>query len=116
MTILTFNPTVPPSPGTSDKPNIKKLQADFGDGYSQAVPDGINHIKREISLSWDLLTPVQATELTDFFRARQGCEPFYYTPSDELTALKWICDDWSDTRSDGGFRRVTAKLMQSFLL
>lgn len=116
MTVLTFAPTVGPSPGTTDKPTIKKLQADFGDGYSQAVGDGINYIRRELSLEWELLTPDQAVEITNFLRARGGVEPFYYTPSDELAPVKWTCDDWSDKRGQGGMRSVTAKFKQSFLL
>lgn len=115
MPYSTFTPPVPPSPGTSDSPRIRKLEAEFGDGYTQSVPDGINHIKREISLNWDLLTPAQAADIIDFLRARGGCEPFFYTPSDELTALKWICEEWNDKRIDGGMRAVSAKLKQSFL-
>ena len=112
----TFTPPVAPSPGTSDKPIIKKLQAEFSDGYSQSVPDGINHIKREIGLEWDLLTPTQSTEIVNFLRARGGCEPFYWTPSDEVVALKWICEEWSEKRGEAGFRSITATFKQSFLL
>jgi phage-related protein len=116
MSFTTFNPPVPPSPGTSDQPRIRKLEAEFGDGYSQAVPDGLNHIKREISLDWDLLTPTQSNDIIAFFRARGGCEPFFWTPSDETTALKWICEEWSEKRIEGGMRAVTAKFVQSFLI
>ncbi len=116
MPYTTFIPPVPPSPGTSDTPKIRKLEAEFGDGYSQAVPDGINHIRREMTLDWDLLTPTQSNEIIDFFRARGGCEPFFWTPSDELTPLKWICAEWSDKRGEGGMRSVSAKFMQSFLI
>jgi phage-related protein len=116
MAHTTFHPPVPPSPGTSDKAVIKKLVAEFGDGYSQAVPDGINSLRREISLDWNLLTPEQAGEIIMFFRARGGCEPFFWTPSDETTALKWICDDWKEKRGEGGFRSISATFKQSFLL
>lgn len=116
MPYTTFTPPVPPSPGTSDAIQIKKLEAEFGDGYSQAVPDGINHMRREISLDWELLTPTQSNQIIAFFRARGGCEPFYWTPSDETTALKWVCEEWSEKRGEGGMRSISAKFKQSFLL
>ena len=116
MAYETFYPIVPPSPGTSDKPEIKLLEAEFGDGYSQAVPDGINHIRRNMSLSWDLLTPSQASVIIDFFIARKGCEPFWWTPSDEITPIKWVCKDWDSKKTTGGFIEISAKLKQSFLL
>lgn len=116
MPYTTFTPSIPPSPGTSDTIKVKKLEAEFGDGYSQAVPDGINHLRREISLDWELLTPAQSNEIIAFFRARGGCEPFYWTPSDEATPVKWICDDWVEKRNEGGMRSISAKFKQSFLL
>lgn len=116
MPYSTFNPVIAPSPGTSDKTSVKKLQAEFGDGYSQAVPDGLNSIRREITVDWDMLTPTDAATIIDFFRARGGVEPFYWTPSDETTALKWICESWTERRNEGGFRSVNATFKQSFLL
>lgn len=116
MAYTTFTPPVAPSPGTSDTIKIKKLEAEFGDGYSQAIPDGLNNLRREISLDWDLLTPTQSSQIITFFRARKGCEPFYWTPSDETTPLKWVCDEWTERRIDGGMRSISAKFKQSFLL
>lgn len=116
MAITTFAPAVPPSPGSDIKTTVKKLQAEFGDGYSQAVPDGINSIRRELSLNWDMLTPDQSAVIIAFFEARGGCEPFYYTPSDDASPKKWTCDDWREKRGDGGFRSISATFKQSFLL
>lgn len=116
MTYPTFTPPVAPSPGTADKPAFKILKADFGDGYSQAVPDGLNTIRRMMSVEWELLTPTDAATIINFLKARVGVEPFWWTPTDEITALKWTCSDFSDRRGDGGFRSISAKFEQSFLL
>src|SRR5690606_29261995 len=43
--IPTFDPPFAPSPGAQNKPEIKILQAEFGDGYSQPTPNGLNHIR-----------------------------------------------------------------------
>lgn len=117
MTLATFTPFRAPNPGTTDKPKVKILKADFGDGYTQFAPDGINNIKRNLSLTWDLMLPAQATSLTSFFFTQaSNASPFYYTPSDETVPVKWTCDNWEDKRGDGGLRTVTATFEQSFSL
>ncbi|MER2263878.1 phage tail protein [Methylobacterium oxalidis] len=117
MTWQTFAPPVAPSPGTTNTPEIRWNEAEFGDSYTQASPDGINPVRDVLALTWETLTPAQAKTITDFLRARAlAAEPFLYTPSDESTARKWTCRDWSDKRGEGGFRTVTATFRQSFVL
>jgi phage-related protein len=115
MTIATFTPTPKPSPGTVRKPKLKILKAEFGDGYTQPTPDGINFVRRTIQLKWDLLTPTQEQTFDAFFTTNVT-KPFWYTPSDETTAVKWQCSDWSSTVGDGGYRSFTATLEQDFNL
>jgi phage-related protein len=103
---------VAPSPGTSDKPTITILKPDFGDGVSN-VRDGINNIRREMTLTWEVLQPDQANVIVSFLEARGGTTPFWWAPSDE-TPLKWTCKDWSDKRQQGGLRMVTAVFRQCF--
>ena len=43
MGFAAFTPSVPPSPGTGDAPEISLNEADFGDGYTQSSPNGINN-------------------------------------------------------------------------
>lgn len=117
MTLATFTPPFAPMPGTTDKPKVKILKAEFGDGYSQTAPDGLNNVKRVLSVAWDALTPTQITAMTGFFftQASQG-NPFYYTPSDETVPVKWTCEVWDDKRGQGGLRALTATFEQSFIL
>jgi phage-related protein len=114
MTLPTFNPPVAPSPGTADKPEINLLEAEFGDGYSQPTPNGLNHIRRVLRLTWDVLTPDQAESILSFFRARGGSKPFLYTPRDEATPVAWTCREWRDQSITGGLLTVSATLRQSF--
>jgi phage-related protein len=112
--IPTFYPPVAPSPGTTQKPELAILRADFGDGYSLAVPNGLNHIRKTLSLKWDVLTANQVKSITDFLEARGGVEPFYYTPPRTTTSIKWTCDDWNETMNAAGVSSFTATFKQNF--
>ena len=116
MALSTFTPVRLPDEGTRNSPKIRVLRAEFGDGYTQSAPDGLNHILRSISLKWSKLTPTQANTILDFMVGKGGFTPFYYTPSDELVALKWTCPSWTDTKSKGGLVDVSVTLNQSFTL
>jgi phage-related protein len=110
----TFNPPIPPSPGTRQEREVKLLVASFGDGYEQTVPDGVNHMRRKLSLNWDSLLPNQADQIDLFLREHMGYLPFYYTPSDEAVPVAWTCKDWSFSRNKGGLRSLTAQFVESF--
>jgi phage-related protein len=114
MAIQTFNPPVPPSEGTSATQKVNLLKAEFGDGYIQTTRNGLRHLKKSIRLSWDMLTPTHAEEILDFFYDHGGYTSFLYTPSDELTPMKWLCNEWSDTRGQGGFRSIEASFEECF--
>lgn len=114
MTIPTFNPIVRPSPGSDFKPVISIRKAAFGDGYTQAAPAGLNHIRQTVSLKWDGLTEAQAASLRAFFESRKGVEPFFYRPYGIAEPVKWTCSDWSWT-AQAPFS-FYAKLEESFTL
>ncbi|WP_410824338.1 phage tail protein [Methylobacterium oryzisoli] len=116
MTIPTFYPPVAPSPGTTNKPELALLKAEFGDGYSLTVPNGLNHIRKVITLKWDVLTSAQAAQITAFLEERGGHQPFYYTPSRTSTPVKFTCEDWSETQNAAGLSAFTATLKQDFSL
>ena len=114
MALQQFKPVPGPSPGTENTPELKILAADFGDGYSQPTPDGINHIRSVWRLKWDVLTTAQADAIVAFFFEHKGTTPFYWR---EITTSPWIkvtCAEWSRTR--GAPHTVTATLRQSFSL
>jgi phage-related protein len=112
MPLPTFNPLVKPSPGTGHTPEISLRKAAFGDGYTQASPSGINHIRQVIQLKWDGIDTTTMQSLRSFFEERGGYKAFYYTPYGFSTALKWTCEEWSG-QADTPWS-FTAKLKQSF--
>lgn len=109
----TFLPPIGPSPGTSHKRNINLFEAEFGDGYSQPTPKGLNHIRRTVTLKWDALTYQQMEEIIGFFERMGGNQPFYYAPFGVRGAIKWTCKDFSESTNDGIWS-VNAELQQSF--
>lgn len=112
MPLLTFTPSIAPTPGTRHKPQVSLFQADFGDGYSQAAPAGLNHIRRTVELMWEGLTLAQFNELEDFFAGRGGYLPFWYQPRWMSAPAKWTCKEWSGT--DGSPWTFSAKLVEDF--
>jgi phage-related protein len=113
MPLPTFTPPVEPSPGTAYKRRINLWEADFGDGYSQPTPKGINHICKSVALAWDVLTYEQMCAIIDFFEERGGSQPFYFQPYGETAMGKWTCKDFAESTDDGVWS-VTAELIQSY--
>jgi phage-related protein len=116
MAFATFNPPIDPSSGgVGRRVDYNVLAAEFGDGYSQPVGNGVNYRRRKLSLSWDTLTDEWADEITGFLMPITKTTPFYYTPPRETTPTKWVCEEWTDD-TDSGHRKVTATFVESFLL
>lgn len=113
MAIKTFTPPVLPTEST-DKPELKLLEAEFGDGYTQAAGDGMNHIRKVVSISWECLTPAQADQVEGFLEEHGGTKPFLYRLSDSAKTLKFTCKEWS--RKRGTPNALDATFRQSFLL
>ncbi|UJW85768.1 phage tail protein [Devosia sp. SL43] len=113
MTAPVFNPPLAPSPGTQHKRALKLLEAGFGDGYSQPTPDGLNHIRRSVSLTWDALTLAQKDAIDDFFVGKGGTQSFLYQPHGDAVPVLWTCKEWSVTAPAGRWQ-ISATLVQAF--
>ena len=114
MTLTVFAPPIAPSPGTGRKTNFSVLEAEFGEGYTQPTRSGINHRRRQLTLSWDVLSDAQAWAIAGFLDERGGDEPFLYIPPREATPVKWTCREFDDTVNTNGTRKITATFVQSF--
>lgn len=113
MPYPTFEPVVMPSPGSTKTPQIALNKSQFGDGYIQASPKGINHIRNSVSLKWNALTISEAASIEAFLRERGGYKPFYYSIYPDPTLRKWTCSEWSVSSSSP--IEVTATFMESFI-
>lgn len=113
MTAPTFVPPVDPSTGTADAPEVKTLDAQFGDGYVQNGPDGINNIRSVLTIKWDALKNADADAIIGFLAGQRGSDPFYYGLPGASERL-WTCAKWSRTYVTNSLQSVTATFRQSF--
>lgn len=110
--MLTF-PYIPtPNFEIAIKPRKKVSQ--FGDGYMQRTPDGINSISEEFSVSFEYRTAAERDAASDFLKARGGVEAFLWVPPDEVDTKKFICESWRKTKNDSGVFGVVAMFKQVF--
>jgi phage-related protein len=110
MTLPTFTPPIRQT-STSVKDEFKILSAEFGDGYTQETPDGLNSVRKVASLKWDSLTESQADAIENALRGYGGANPFYYTLRGD-TQRKWKCKDVS--RTYDSLNTVSAEFREYF--
>lgn len=84
-----------PSKGFNKKTEPDLIIVKFGDGYSQRTPAGINALPSEWSLSFNNRSLVDADNIITFLEAREGSEPFTWTPTGEASSVSVYCDEWS---------------------
>ncbi|WP_062120541.1 phage tail protein [Aureimonas sp. AU40] len=114
MALRTFRPAKPPAGPTMMKPKFNIKKAEFGDGYTQTTPNGLNHMRYTLTLQWDTLLPFEARLIIAFLEEHQGTIPFHYQPVNSDKARKWTCEDWQDSAEPGGFRKLSATFVESF--
>lgn len=114
MSTPIFIPPINPSPGLTDTPEFKILEADFGDGYTQPTPHGINHMRHVIELSWELLEADQMEVIRDFLESRGGVESFHYTLPGEVLSKTYRCAEWRVTALQADLYAITATFRQTF--
>lgn len=108
----TFSWTPSKSITKTQKPRV--LTAQFGDGYSQRIVNGINPITREWSVAFNSKSVADANAIEAFLEARSGVEGFLWTPPGESTAYAVICPDWSRTYDTHISASIQAKFVQIF--
>jgi phage-related protein len=90
MTDFTY---VPDTIDESADFNVDKIQ--FGDGYSQRVPNGINNGLRRWSVSFSDRSKTEADAIVAFFRARNGATSFTVQPQGFDADVRVVCPSYS---------------------
>lgn len=78
---------------------IRTVGVDFGDGYKQTAPDGLNAARGKISVKWSNLTISQCRSIDAFFDA-QYATPFWWKPPQTTARKLWRCTSWSASYHD----------------
>jgi len=94
--------------------------AQFGDGYAQRRPAGINTQIRKWNLSMKNINTKTASAVLAFLSARNGVEIFNWTPPRTTTAEDVICPSWNfaygDLIDDGSLLySITMKFEDAFV-
>lgn len=83
-----------PAPGATQTKSPRVKAAQFGDGYSQRVGDGINNNPRVWNLTFTRLT-ADIDAIDAFLTAHEDGASFDWTPP-KGAAGKFICKSWSE--------------------
>lgn len=96
MPYETFPSTVGPSYPVDKEatPRVKKVE--FGDGYTQEGPDGINYLLYVWNLNWEVLNSTEKVEIEAFLVARKGYETFLWVDPDGVE-FRVKCRSWTIT-------------------
>ena len=102
MALLTFPANSKLSPFELAK-SPRLFETEFGDGYSESIPDGLNHmLLPDMELSWNNIYQSEAAAFDSFLTARGGIEPFYYTLAPiEVSARIFKCKKWRTIYKEG---------------
>lgn len=109
MTTFAWCPSY--TPKLTRKPRV--LQAQFGDGYSQRVADGINTNPASWSLTFSGREQGEATDILAFLDAHAGVDYFDWTDPNGKTG-QYICQDYGETRTNPLSYEVTATFTEVF--
>lgn len=102
----------PSAGGASTDIKYRTLSAQFGDGYSQAAPDGLNNSVKSIQLSF-IGKSSELLPIINFLDAHGGARSFYYTPPLGVQGI-YRCKN-PQIKSDGAdIHTITATFEQSF--
>lgn len=110
MAVFTYTP----SKGFTKQSNPRVLVAQFGDGYSQRLGDGINPVSESWSLNFGSIDITTAQNIVSFFETHKGYIAFDWTPPGDLTAIKVICDNWSAQYESHISRTLTASFKRVY--
>ena len=90
--------------------------AQFGDGYSQRVPDGINSRVESWSVSWPGLNETDYQTVISTLDAAGAATALTWTPPGDSTVKKYVLtpDGYSVMHHGRGLYSISATLQQVF--
>lgn len=113
MILQTFPAT--PGPSKADpETTVRVLEAQYGDGYTQTLEDGLNAISDSYAVAWGLLTKTELATFTGFLKAHKGTVPFLWKSPLEDTVRQWKCKTWKATLLGGGWHSLSCTFKESF--
>lgn len=107
-------PSITPTYGAQKTSQPKVRTVRFGDGYEQRLTFGLNQNPKQWSLTWNV-SETDADTIETFLDARaDDAASFDWTPLDEATSYKWVCEQWSKSIPYNNRATITATFRQVF--
>jgi phage-related protein len=109
------------SEGTRVQRKPRVIKAQYGDGYTQRSPDGINNLKWEYELTFKGIGFDELQEIDEFLARQGGYLAFEFTPpppydKDQITGadelITVVCEEWSWRYEKGIIVGIDAKFME----
>lgn len=88
--------------------------AQFGDGYSQRMQNGINNFVDEWNLVFSSRSVATANSIEQFFIDHAGTDAFYWTPPGDTQQVAVLCPEWSKTYDTAISSTIQAKFVRVF--
>ena len=105
-----------PDKGFTRKSTPRVYSAQFGDGYSQRVGNGINPLDEVFSLNFANRTKADIDQITNFLETKAGITSFNFTYSESggETTIKVLCPDWSQSWAYDDYYDLQTKLVRVY--
>lgn len=81
-----------PDYGLNRSAAYRKVETQFGDGYSMRMRDGINTTVRSWNVTWSVISKEDADALMSFFEQMGGVDSFYFIMPDTMEQATVITD------------------------
>lgn len=105
-----WSPTVAGSSGSTTE-RVRKAQ--FGDGYAQRIPDGINSESSSFNLQF-IGDAVTIGAILAFLQSHAGATAFNWTPLLWSAPALFTCEKYSQPTKDGDAYTIAATFDQTF--
>lgn len=102
-----------PDRSMQKRSSAQVLLAQFGDGYEQRIPLGINNLKQEYQVAFKTRPKEEIDDIVTFLQSTKGANNFNFTIPDTNAAnaeftMKVVCSEFNVSYDYGSFYSLEA--------
>ena len=108
-------PSIDPSFGITKSSSPLVPTTRFQDGYTQRIKFGLNVDPKSWAVTWENITDANAATIETFLEASvSDGDSFDWTPPEEGSAGKYVCDSWRKQINYAGRATITCTFSEVF--